>query len=231
MDEVGVPFGLNLHIELIATKERYTVKVVGCLPNKTLIVSAPRLRGKVVLLRETAIIKARFMMGTRVCAFASKVVKICRDPGVYFHISYPKEVESSVIREASRLETNLISVVEPIKHEGSIAAMDSGILVDLSLGGGRLISKNDFGYEKNRLNLAVKLDVAGINQVLKVKCQIRVQEIQSLEQIKSSLQYCTPVSKLKAEYLYVYGLKFEGLSNEKLILLTAYILEHRAVPG
>jgi len=231
MDDVGIPFGKNLHLEVASTKERYTVRVVGCLPNNTLIVSAPMIDGKSVLLRDTTIINARFMMGTRVCAFVSKVIKMCRDPGIYFHISYPKEVESSVIREKVRLETNLISIVKPLSHKKSIEKADSGILVDLSLGGAKLISKNDFGYENNFLDLVVKLVVAGFDQVMNMRCQIKMQEIKAFKEIEDTLQYNTSISKIKTDYLYVYNLKFEGLSKNKLILLSAYILENGSSPN
>lgn len=230
MDEIGVPFGKNLHIEIVSTKERYTVKVVGCLPNNTLIVSAPSMDGKSVFLRDTTIIKARFMMGTRVCAFVSKVIKMCREPGIYFHIAYPNEVESSVIREKVRLETNLISIVKPLSHDKSIVAVDSGVLVDLSLGGAKLISKNDFGYENNVLNLVVKLVVAGFDQVINMNCKIKMQEIKSYKEVEDSLESKSALSKLEQDYLYVYSLEFEALSKSKLILLTAYILEHGAKP-
>ena len=231
MDDIGVPFGKNLNIEIASTKERYNVRVVGCLPNNTLIVSAPNIDGKSVLLRDTTIIKARYMMGTRVCAFVSKVIKMCREPGTYFHIAYPSEVESSVIRDKVRLETNLISIVKPLSHNKSIEAADSGILVDLSLGGAKLISKNDFGYENNVLSLVVKLVVAGLDQVINLKCQIKMHEIKAFKEVEDTLQYNSSLSKIKQDYLYVYSLEFEELSKSKVILLTAYILENGATPA
>ena len=230
MHDIGIPFGKNLHIEIVANKARYILKVVGCMPNNTLIVNAPTENGKSILLKATTILKARFMMGTRVCAFMSKITKVTREPEVYFHISYPEHLESSVIRDKVRLETNLISIVKPLEHQKSIESVDSGILVDLSLGGAKLVSKNDFGYENNMLNLVVKLSIADFSQVVNMQCQIKVQEIQAYDEVKNSLKYNTDISSLYTDYLYVYNLKFENLSKAKLILLTAYILENGAIP-
>ena len=226
--ELGIPFGKDLHIELLSTKERHTVSVVGYLPNNTLITTAPVSNGKKVPLPDASNITARFMMGTRVCAFVSKVNKAPPDNIAYYHIPYPTEIDSSVIRDKVRMETSLISIAKPIDHSKSIEAVDSGILIDLSLGGAKLVSKNDFGYENHFFNLAFKVDVADFNQIINLTCEIKLQEIKSTKEIKSQIKDVTDIDNLGADYLYVYNLKFDKLTKSQLILLTAFILENGA---
>ncbi|OUR75644.1 hypothetical protein A9Q77_03995 [Marinomonas sp. 42_23_T18] len=220
MDELGVPFGLVLQIELIATKERYSVKVVGCLPNKTLIVTAPRIDGKSVWLRETSIIKARFMMGTKVCAFASKVEKTCREPAPYLHLSYPDVVEASIVRSAARLDTSLITSVEPITEGSSVDKKVAAKLINLSVGGGRFTSKHDLGIIGEYCRMALKLNVEGFDEVIKVCSEICYREETTVQvplNIPGEEGLTRPTS------MFTFGVKFVDLTKEQVLLITAYI--------
>ena len=227
LDELEISLGANLQLEFVPSSARYTVKIVGYIPRRSLIVSCPMVAGKNILVRDNQAVMARLMLDTAVCAFSSKIAKSFLEPVPHLHLSYPEFVETSIVRQSVRVETRLISAVEPINDPESIGFIDSGFLVDLSLGGCKLISKNDFGHEGNVLNLALNLNVAGYNQVLKIKCEIRTQEVQMREQVESSMQDNAFISKMGADFLYVYGFKFADLSKEKKILLTAFNLERR----
>jgi len=63
--------------------------------------------------------------------------------------------------------------------------------------------------------------------VLKIICEVRTQDVQRREQVESSMQDNAFISKMEADFIYVYGFKFVDISKEKKILLTAYILERR----
>lgn len=220
MDEIGIPFGLNLQIELIATKERYSVKVVGCLPNKTLIVTAPRIDGKSVWLRETSNIKARFMMGTKVCAFSTKVEKACREPVAYLHLTYPEVVESSIVRSAARLDTSLITSVEPISGNPVVDKKTAAKMTNLSVGGGRFASKHDLGVIGDLYRAALKLNVEGFDEVIKVCCEICYKEDYV---VQVPLHVEGEEGLTKPETMYTFGVKFVDLSKEQILLITAYI--------
>jgi len=227
MDELEISLGANLQLEFVPSSARHTVKIIGYVPRRSLIVSCPTVAGKNILVRDNQAVMARLMLDTEVCAFSTKVAKSYLDPVPHLHLSYPDFVETSVVRQSVRVETRLISALEPINEPDSIESIDSGFLVDLSLGGCKLISKNDFGHEGNVLKLALNLNVAGYNQVLKIKCEVRTQEVQMREQVESSMQDNAFISKMEADFIYVYGFKFVDISKEKKILLTAYILERR----
>lgn len=227
LDELEISLGANLQLEFVPSAARYTVKIIGYIPRRSLIVSCPMVNGKNILVRDNQLVMARLMLDTAVCAFSAKIAKSYLEPVPHLHLSYPEFVETSVVRQSVRVETRLISAVEPVNDPESIGFIDSGFLVDLSLGGCKLISKNDFGHEGNVLNLALNLNVAGFNQVLKIKCEIRTQEVQMREQVESSMQDNAFISKMGADFLYVYGFKFVDLNKEKKILLTAFILERR----
>ena len=216
LDELEISLGANLQLEFVPSSARHTVKIIGYVPRRSLIVSCPMVGGKNILVRDDQVVMARLMLDTAVCAFSTKVAKSDLDPVPHLHLSYPDFVETSVVRQSVRVETRLISALEPINDSESIESIDSGFLVDLSLGGCKLISKNDFGHEGNVLNLALNLNVAGYTQ-----------EVQMREQVESSMQDNGFISKMESDFLYVYGFKFIDISKEKKILLTAYILERR----
>jgi hypothetical protein len=222
MDEIGVPFGLSLQIELIATKERYSVKVVGCLPNKTLIVTAPRIDGKSVWLRETSIIKARFMMGTKVCAFSSKIEKSCREPVAYLHLVYPEVVESSVVRNAARLDTSLITSIEPFNDDSSLKRKVAAKLINLSVGGGRFTSKHDLGDVGEFCRAALHLNVEGFDEVFKVCCELCYREENTIE-VPVFNEEGEDEELTKLVTMYTFGVKFVDLTKEQVLLITAYI--------
>ena len=220
MDEVGVPFGSSLQMELITTKERYTVKIVGCMPNQTLIVSAPMVDGKTIWLRETSIIKVRFMVGTKVCAFTSKVEKVCREPFAYLHLTYPDMVEASIVRSAARLDTSLITSVEPICEGAVLDKKASAKLINLSASGGRFTSKHDLGNIGDLCRVALQLNVDNFNEVFKISCELCSREESIMKVLVSEVgdkELTEPVT------MYTFGVKFVDLTRENILLITAYI--------
>jgi c-di-GMP-binding flagellar brake protein YcgR len=225
LGDLEVPIGTNVQIEFISPPGRYTVKVLGNIPGSSLILSCPRLNGKNILVRESQVVNVRLMLSTHVCAFASKVAKSYLEPAAHLHIAYPSYVETSEVRQTARVETRLISNIEPNKSKTSISGSSSAILVDLSLGGAKLVSKEDFGSVNQTMNLACNIKVGPYNHILKLDCEIRSQEIQMLEQVQASMVDNDFLSRMGVEYFYVYGIRFIDMGKESGIPLTAYILE------
>lgn len=225
LGDLDVPLGTNVQVELVYPSGRYMVKVVGHIPKSSLIVSCPRMNGKNLLVREGQVVNVRLMLSTHVCAFSSKVAKSYLDPSGHLHIAYPEFVETSIVRQAVRVETKLICNVEPIDLETSINQSASSILVDLSLGGAKLISKEDFGLAGQTFLLNANLKIGPYSQLIKIECEIRSQEIQMLDQVQASLVNDEFLSRMGVEYFYVYGVRFVHVTKEMGIPLTAYILE------
>ncbi|MFT2099699.1 flagellar brake protein [Marinomonas sp. 2405UD66-6] len=225
LGELEVPIGTNVQIEFISPPGRYTVKVLGNIPGNSLILSCPRINGKNILVRESQIVNIRLMLSTHVCAFASKIAKSYLEPAAHIHVAYPSYVETSEVRQTARVETRLISNVEPNKTKTSIKEASSAILVDLSLGGAKLVSKEDFGAVNQTMSLACNMKVGPYSHILKVECEIRSQEIQMLEQVQASMVDNDFLARMGVEYFYVYGIRFLDVGKEAGIPLTAYILE------
>jgi len=224
-DELDVPIGTSVQLEFISPPGRYMVSVLGAIPGRSLILSCPKVNGKNILVRESQLLNIRVMLDTEVCAFSSKVAKSYLEPGPHIHIAYPEYVEASMVRTAARVETRLICRLEPVDGSDSIPAFTTGVLVDLSLGGAKLVSKEDFGLVSQKLKVSLGVNVAGYHVELKLDGEIRSQEIQMLEQLQASLVDNELLEKMNAEYFYVYGVRFENISREAAITLKAFILE------
>lgn len=222
--DVSVPMGSSVQIEFISPPGRYTVKVLGRIPGRSLIVSCPRVNGKNIIVRDSQVVNVRLMSATNVCAFSSKVAKSYLEPAGHLHIAYPSYVESSEVRQAVRVEARLICSVEQ-GGDNSITEHSTGVVVDLSTGGCKIVSKDDFGFVNQTMRIALNLNIGEFKHILKLDCEIRSQEIQLLEQLQSSIADNAFLSRMGVEYMYVYGIKFNNVVKEQGIPLLAYILD------
>ncbi|RBO79640.1 flagellar brake protein [Marinomonas aquiplantarum] len=225
LGDLDVPIGTSVQLEFISPPGRHMVKVLGNLPGVSLILSCPKLNGKNILVRDSQVVNIRLMLSTHVCAFSSKVAKSYLEPAAHLHIAYPSYVEASEVRQAVRVETRLISNIEGDDSETSIPAASSAIITDLSYGGAKLISKEDFGAVSQTMKMACSVKVGPYSQLLKLDCEIRSQEIQMLEQVQANMVDNEFLTRMGAEYFYVYGIRFVNLSKENGIPLMAYILD------
>ncbi|NLQ18808.1 flagellar brake protein [Marinomonas sp. M1K-6] len=225
LGDLDVPMGTSVQLEFISPPGRHMVKVLGNIPGRSLMLSTPKLNGKNILVREGQVVNVRLMLSTHVCAFSSKVAKSYLEPAAHIHIAYPSYVETSEVRQAVRVETRLISNLEPDDSAVSIGASSSAIIIDLSLGGAKLISKEDFASVNQTMRLVCNVKIGPYSHILKLNCEIRSQEIQMLEQVQASLVDNDFLAKMGVEYFYVYGIRFIDVAKEAGIPLMAYILE------
>lgn len=225
LGDLEVPIGTNVQLEFISPPGRFMVKVLGNIPGKSLILSSPKLKGKNILVRDSQVVNIRLMLSTHVCAFSSKVAKSYLEPAAHLHIAYPSYVETSEVRQAVRVETRLISNVEPTSAATTIGAASSCIVIDLSLGGAKLISKEDFGSVNQTMKLVCNIKIGPYTHILKLDCEIRSQEIQMIEQVQASLVDNDFLTRMGVEYFYVYGIRFVDVVKESGIPLMAFILE------
>lgn len=226
IDDLDVAIGTSVQLEFISPPGRHTVRVLGRIPGRSLIVSCPKVNGKNILVRDSQVVNVRLMLDTAVAAFSSKVAKSYLEPAGHLHIAKPAYVETSVVRQAVRVETRLICALDPLAGDPkSILQPANGIVVDLSLGGCKVLSKEDFGSVNQVMKMAVNLIIGEYKHILKVDCEIRNQEIQMIEQVQATLADNAFLANLGVDYLYVYGIRFTESGKEMGIPLMAYILD------
>ena len=83
------------------------VRVVGYLENTSLIVTTPMFGGQRVNLVENDIVVIRAFSRQSAFAFRSSVLRACRLPFDYLHLSFPEVVHGSIIRKSTRVRTRM----------------------------------------------------------------------------------------------------------------------------
>lgn len=83
------------------------VRVVGYLENSSLIVTAPARGGQRVNLMDNDMVVVRTFSRQSAFAFRSSVLRTCRLPFDYLHLSFPEAVHGSIVRKSTRVRMRL----------------------------------------------------------------------------------------------------------------------------
>lgn len=163
---VGEAFYLQVHDNPAI---RYTVKLIGFVKNKSILVSAPLIDGKVALIRDGQTFIVRAFPGKKAYAFSSSALKSVFSPHPYLHLSYPKLVRCTTIRKNSRATVKIIASVT-IGEPGETAA---ATLTDLSMGGTSGIIKKPLGKKNDTGVIKFKVNVIGSDEFLALNVVLR----------------------------------------------------------
>jgi c-di-GMP-binding flagellar brake protein YcgR len=153
--------------------ERYVVQLVGYMPGQSLIVSTPRVNGKVAIIRPDQRFTVRVLQGSSVFGFVSSVLQTYSAPFPHLHLSYPREMESIVVRNALRAVTDIPAMIRNTKQPDSKEHYRGVKVIDLSHSGARLVSRGPLGQENDMLTLMFSVEVCGLAENLGLIGQIR----------------------------------------------------------
>lgn len=170
MDDVRWRIGESLYLQQIDNPAiRLTVRLIGFVKNRTVLVTAPVVDGKVVLVRDGMTYVARAFSGKKAYAFVVAAVKSVHSPHPYLHLSFPKEVRCTVVRRGVRAQVNLIAAVSLISPD----RMGAATLVDLSLGGASGNLKQALGEPGQEGRIKFKVQAAGQDEYLDLQMVLR----------------------------------------------------------
>ncbi|MFZ6656210.1 flagellar brake protein [Undibacterium sp. TJN19] len=150
---------------------RYTVRLIGFVKNMSILVTAPTAEGKTVLIRDGQTFIVRAFPGKRAYAFTASAIKSVYSPHSYLHISYPKQVRCTTIRQGSRAVVKIIASVTIGDPEQTAAAA----LGDLSMGGASGVIKKAIGKKGDFGVIKFKVSAAGNDEYLILKVILRSQ--------------------------------------------------------
>ncbi len=186
--------------------ERFSCRLIGCLPGRSILLSVPKLAGKLVRFRTGQKLVARLMVDNGIGIFASVVETQTADPYPILHISYPDNVSFKGIRGATR-----VAIDRPVEVSNLTIISDkiiSASVVDVSVTGARIEAMSAFGEIGNKIQIAMSVAVANI-----------VREL-TLEAIIRSRGDVDPQSPNGA---IAYGVEFIEPEEDKRLLLYAYV--------
>jgi len=195
---VGEIFYLQSH-DQAAT--RYTVRLIGYVKNKSLMVTAPTVNGKSVIIREGQPFIIRAFPGKKAYAFTASLIKYVYSPHDYLHLSYPKQVRATTIRQGARATVKIIASITIGNPEQTAAAS----LGDLSMGGTSGIIKKQLGQKGDTGLIKFKVNAAGNDEFLTLKTILR-----SIAPTENSSEFR-------------HGFEFVDVSPQARLILSAFV--------
>ena len=212
-EELSLDIGDALQLQFLPEDTgRYYVRVIGYLPERSLLVTTPTNQGKVILVRESQPVAVRVLAGNEVIAFSVNVLRSCMKPYPYLHLSYPTEMQSITVRKAQRVNLDTIARVKKCGPEVSVAEQspEAVKVSDMSTTGALLISPRPLGEVKTLLNINLRMKVAEEEESLNLVSVIR--NARSRNNSQGSTEY-------------LYGIEFQFTDRQEAILLHAYVYE------
>ncbi|MCU0840838.1 MAG: flagellar brake protein [Thiobacillaceae bacterium] len=209
-DKVNLSPGDLLHIQPLmeGQTERYSVRVIGVLKPKSLLVTTPVIDGKVVFVKEGQPFLVRAFSGLNVCGFKARVLKSNLSPYPYLHLSYPASVQAMRIRKAMRAPVDIIIAIYDQEGGRQIAA---GRIVDLSVGGARVLSPTEFGKKGGRVFITFKVSLDDIEEIVTTPAYIRSLEGEEDE---------------KGRPMKVLGLQFGEITQAQRLIIMNLVYQH-----
>lgn len=186
--------------------ERFSCRLIGCLPGRSILLSVPKLAGKLVRFRAGQKVVARLMVDNGIGIFVSVVEAQTADPYPILHISYPDNVSFKGIRGATRVAID--EPVEMLNLTVSSEAVISGSVVDVSVTGARIEATSEFGEIGNKIQVTMRVGVANIIRNLPLEAIIRSRG---------------EIDPQNASNTIAYGVEFIEPDEDRRLLLYAYV--------
>lgn len=155
-------------------QRKHPTRVIGYLPGKSLLVTAPRIDGKVMLVREGQPVVVRMLSRNSVYAFSTQILATSLKPYAYLHLTYPQEIEKAVVRKALRVATDLETNITCVSADDPKANVQTkGRIRDLSTAGALVTAEQLLGEAGDLLTLTLRIPVAGVQKYLKISGVVR----------------------------------------------------------
>ena len=202
MEDVRWYIGETLHLQALAESDsRFVVKLIGYIKGKSVLVSAPVVDGRYIMVRDGQSFVVRAFQGKKAFAFTVMALKSVFSPHPYLHLSYPKQVNSSIIRNDARARVKIIASVTFNNPERTTAAT----LSDLSLGGTSGIIKQNIAEKLEGGVISFKINVVGSEGLLSIDFVVR------------------SMAATEDGDGFRFGFEFQNLTPQNKLILSAFV--------
>ncbi len=210
-NEIKVSIGESIQLQDPSSNsdERIFVKLIGYRDGKSILVTMPRLNGDLIRVVKGQIFVVRLFSVQTVYAFNVTVLESKASPYPYMHLSYPKKVESVVVRNAQRVNVGLIVSVQNGDPDKDSDASVSAKLTDISTGGAKLLTIVPIGVVGDDISMSAKLTVGGVEQYLQILATIRR----------------VGTEEMGDSDTYSYGLEFRFVEEKDRLVLHGFVYE------
>ena len=210
-EELKLTYGYPMQLQTTnatGQPERYTCRLIGCLPGRSILVSVPKAAGRLVRFRTGQKVVLRFMIDNGIGVFISIVDIQTADPYPILHISYPDNVSFKGIRSATRVSVDIGAQVRNLDHTG--AAFLPCQVSDISITGARVDLSEPLGEIGEHMELVVQVDINGIARKLVMTGIVRSRVEPSADEVNET-------------GLIGYGVEFLPTDEEQRLVLYAYV--------
>lgn len=215
-EELKLTYGYPLQLQtatLAGQQERFSCRLIGCLPGRSVLLSVPKLAGKLIKFRVGQKIVVRLMIDNGIGIFACIVESQTQDPYPILHLSYPETVTFKGIRGATRVAVREKIEATNISVESKTTA--AGFVSDMSISGARVELTDDIAEIGDMLELRALVDIRDVKRDLVLTAIIRSR--------------VDPTDNLDEGVLVSYGLEFANQDDEHKLIMYAYVFNQMAL--
>ena len=208
-EDIKARVGDMFQVQISTDKQeiRHSVKLLGYLAGKTIMITAPTVNNSVILLREGQNLTVRAFSGTAAYAFSCEIIKVCNSPLAYLHLSYPKITQKVPIRASARINFDLVGTSVNISNGENTNAIPI-IITDISTTGAAIAASSPLGKKDDILRITFRANIHDIEVHPSLKCAIR--------SLTSSDEVVNPIK---------YGLQFLELQTQELLTLNSLVYQ------
>jgi len=176
---LGLRPGDNLQIQFLledGRRVRPSVRIIGVMPGTggSIIVTAPELGGRLMMVREGQMFVARSFSGELASAFSCRALRLCSHPYPYLHLSYPDNPEQVVIRNSRRVSVLLAATAQRDRGGDNWSVPVAAILSDISTAGAMLETSEPLGAVGTKLRITINVPIEDMDeQKLVLEASIR----------------------------------------------------------
>lgn len=188
--------------------DRYYVKLIGFLENKSILVTTPRMDGTALKIPTEQRFIVRMISGNSAQGFSATTIHSTTRPYPHLHLTYPKNLESITVRKAERVNCKLIVTVQNEEAERSLGDGLSASMQDISTAGAQLFTNETIGEKGDTITINSKVTVADLEQYLTISGIIR-----------------RVVEPAKNGDKFEYGIEFILIEDKDKLLLHGFVYE------
>lgn len=216
--DLNLQVGEALQIQFLddETRGQFYVRVIGFLPERSLIVTTPEKGGQPMHVREGRALLVRSFASDQAHGFSSVVLRSCVQPYAYLHLTFPQKIETMAERQAARVRSALAISIHGLT--GEAAGRDTpGVIRDISNTGAQILAAGPVGKSGERVLIRTRLPLDALgDQPVELPALIR--NAQDEADIKGSM------------WRVRCGVEFEPLDTQSTLVLRAYLYERFAAP-
>lgn len=208
LDQVRLQIGdeLQLQPQIEGGVGRHSVRLIGYLRGRSVLVTTPMVDGKVLLIRDGQSYVVRLFSGRSVFAFTTTVLKSANVPFPHLHLAYPNQVSGLCVRQGARAEANVIVAATDAR-----GVPHAGTLSNISTGGAKLVARRAVGAAGDRLTLKGRVFVDGAEHYLELAAIVR------------SARTETDVTGMAD--MVGHGLQFVDVAEQDHLVLSAFVYQ------